>query len=164
MKYRGWYFLYLYIDRSTFCDWHGSHFSYHGTCDLVLLHNPDFDSGKSLNLHVWTAHMINEYLSCISNEDCWWCYRDSQWWILAHEWWKWCWAPCHGLRLHFDSDWGRSVPWKIWMFICNFKVAVNKGDCHVAQEVCSNVQGVEWKLCKTDFMITVIAAAFYWKS
>jgi hypothetical protein len=47
--------------------WYGRHFSYHGACDLVLVHNPAFALGKGLDLHVRTAHMLNGAYSFVSN-------------------------------------------------------------------------------------------------
>jgi len=46
--------------------WYGSHFSYHGACDLVLVSNPEFASGKGLDIHVRTSHMLNGQYSFVS--------------------------------------------------------------------------------------------------
>ena len=35
--------------------WGGSWFDYHGECDLVLLHVPEFDGGSPLSIHVRTT-------------------------------------------------------------------------------------------------------------
>lgn len=32
--------------------WGGEHFEYHGACDLVLVHNPDFANGLGLDVHI----------------------------------------------------------------------------------------------------------------
>jgi hypothetical protein len=37
-----------------FKTWRGQHFDYHGECDLVLLHNAEFESGLSLDVHIRT--------------------------------------------------------------------------------------------------------------
>jgi len=50
-----------------FVTWYGSHFSYHGACDLVLVNNPRFASGKGLDVHVRTAHMLKDHFSYVSN-------------------------------------------------------------------------------------------------
>lgn len=50
-----------------FVTWYGNHFSYHGACDLVLVHNPFFGNGKGLDLHVRTQHMLDGAYSFVSN-------------------------------------------------------------------------------------------------
>jgi len=50
-----------------FVTWYGSHYSYHGACDLILVQNPTFSSSKGLDLHVRTSHMMNGAFSFISN-------------------------------------------------------------------------------------------------
>jgi len=47
--------------------WYGRHFSYHGACDLILVRNPSFALGQGLDLHVRTAHMMNQAFSFVSN-------------------------------------------------------------------------------------------------
>jgi hypothetical protein len=37
-----------------FMTWRGQHYDYHGECDLVLLHNADFESGLGLDVHIRT--------------------------------------------------------------------------------------------------------------
>jgi hypothetical protein len=37
-----------------FKTWRGQHFDYHGECDLVLLHNAEFESGLGLDVHIRT--------------------------------------------------------------------------------------------------------------
>jgi cysteine-rich repeat protein len=37
-----------------FKTWRGQHYDYHGECDLVLLHNSDFESGLGLDVHIRT--------------------------------------------------------------------------------------------------------------
>jgi len=32
--------------------WGGEHFEYHGACDLVLVHNPDFANGLGMDIHI----------------------------------------------------------------------------------------------------------------
>jgi len=39
--------------------WYGSRISFHGACDLVLASNPEFASGKGLDIHVRTSHMLS---------------------------------------------------------------------------------------------------------
>jgi len=61
---------YVYVYSSIdphFVTWYGNHYSYHGACDLVLVQNPKFASGKGLDLHVRTEHMMNGAFSFISN-------------------------------------------------------------------------------------------------
>ena len=50
-----------------FVTWYGNHYSYHGACDLVLVQNPSFASGKGLDLHVRTEHMMDGAFSFVSN-------------------------------------------------------------------------------------------------
>jgi len=35
--------------------WTGDHYDFHGICDLVLLQNPDFFSGKGMDIHIRTS-------------------------------------------------------------------------------------------------------------
>jgi len=50
-----------------FMTWYGNHFSYHGACDLVFIHNPRFSNWTGLDLHIRTEHMMNKAYSFISN-------------------------------------------------------------------------------------------------
>ena len=50
-----------------FVTWYGSHYSYHGACELILVQNPTFSAGKGLDIHVRTSHMMNGAFSFISN-------------------------------------------------------------------------------------------------
>lgn len=50
-----------------FATWYGNHFNYQGSCDLVFIHNRNFDQGRGLDLHVRTEHMMNKAYSFISN-------------------------------------------------------------------------------------------------
>ena len=58
---------YVYLIEPHFVTWYGSHFSYHGACDLVLVSNPSFAFGKGLDIHVRTKHMVNQQFSYVSN-------------------------------------------------------------------------------------------------
>ena len=46
--------------------WYGSHFSYHGACDLVFLHNEKFANGLGLDIHIRTEHMMEKAYSFVS--------------------------------------------------------------------------------------------------
>jgi len=46
-----------------FLTWTGGKFDYHGECDLVLVHNPDFAGGKGLRVHIRTTRV--KYFSFI---------------------------------------------------------------------------------------------------
>lgn len=48
-----------------FQTWNGDFFSYHGACDLVLVHSPGFSNGKGLRLHIRTER--RNMFSFISN-------------------------------------------------------------------------------------------------
>jgi hypothetical protein len=48
-----------------FKTWTGEKFDFHGACDLVLLHNPDFHDGRSLDIHIRTTR-IERMFSFIS--------------------------------------------------------------------------------------------------
>lgn len=50
-----------------FITWYGSHFRYHGACDLVFLHNPVFREGIGLDLHIRTELMMETAYSFVSN-------------------------------------------------------------------------------------------------
>ena len=40
-----------------FKTWHGHKFSYHGACDLILLHQPQFKDGLGLDIHIRSQHL-----------------------------------------------------------------------------------------------------------
>jgi hypothetical protein len=48
-----------------FKTWRGHHYDYHGECDLVLLHNAEFESGLGLDVHIRTK--IRRDMSYISS-------------------------------------------------------------------------------------------------
>jgi hypothetical protein len=48
-----------------FKTWGGHHYDYHGECDLVLLHNADFESGMGIDVHIRTK--IRRDMSYISS-------------------------------------------------------------------------------------------------
>jgi hypothetical protein len=53
--------LYIFcLGEPHFATWQGAHFDYHGACDLVLVHNEEFDNGKGLDLHVRTEQLMPE--------------------------------------------------------------------------------------------------------
>jgi peptidyl-Lys metalloendopeptidase len=49
-----------------FKTWHGSHFDFHGECDLVLLDAPSFDGGRGLRIHVRTQISSNHQYSYVA--------------------------------------------------------------------------------------------------
>jgi hypothetical protein len=44
-----------------FTTWLGGRFDYHGECDLVLLHSPNFVSGLGLDVHIRTQKILCEF-------------------------------------------------------------------------------------------------------
>jgi hypothetical protein len=50
-----------------FRTWRGQHYDYHGECDLVLIHNAEFESGLGLDVHIRTKLRRDmSYISSVS--------------------------------------------------------------------------------------------------